>query len=242
MQENVWEKEYRDPKLVTLSNEPAKCLKDFVRFLRRDQGVELSNIKILDLGCGNGKNSFYIADQGLNNKIVGIDISETALKYAEQVAKEKNTSAKDDSVKISTDFIKQSIGVPLKFPDSTFDIALDITSSNSLSEKEREIYLAETNRVLKSGGFLFVRALCKDGDANAKNLLKTHLGKEKDTYIMPELGLTERVFSKEDLIATYSPFFDLLYLDKETHYTKFNGRLYKRNFWASAWRKKSIKI
>ena len=223
MQEHIWEKEYQDPKLVTLSNEPAQSFKDFVRFLRRDQQLDLSNLNILDLGCGNAKNSFYLSEQGVNNKIVGVEISETALKHAKQLAP-------------NGEFLKQSIGTVLPFGDSTFDIVLDVTSSNSLSESEREVYLKEIQRLLKLSGYLFVRALCKDGDKNAQNMLKEFPGKEKDTYIMPDLGLTERVFSRENLIETYSHLGEMLYLDKETHYTKFNNKSYKRNFWVGVWR------
>jgi SAM-dependent methyltransferase len=222
MQEKIWEKEYRNPTLVTLSDIPATCVKDFVRFLRKNNSLD--NLNILDLGCGNGKNSFYIAEQGLNNKIVGIEISETAIKYAGELAP-------------LGDFMKQSIGTSLNFPDHTFDIILDITSSNSLNESERDIYLKEITRLLKPGGYFFLRALCKDGDKNAQNLLISNPGPEKDTYIMPDLGLTERVFSKEDLLETYSVFDEPTYLKKETHYTKFNGRLYKRNFWLVCWGK-----
>ncbi len=224
MQDNTWEKEYRDPKLISLSDEPIKCLKDFVRYLRKEENIELNNLNILDLGCGNAKNSVYIAEQGDNNKVFGIDISPTAIILAKQAYP-------------SGDFRVGNFGKTFPYPDRHFDIILDITSSNSLSESEREIYLSEINRTIKSSGFLFVRALCKDGDSNAKNLLNCNPGKEKDTYIMPELGLTERVFSKEDFISQYSSSFELLYLDKETHYTKFNNRSYKRNFWVSAWRK-----
>lgn len=224
MQEHIWEKEYQNPQLVTLSNEPGQSFKDFMRFLRKEQKLELSNLNILDLGCGNAKNSFYLAEQGLNNKIVGIEISETALKHAKQLAP-------------NGEFFKQSIGRPLPFEDAAFHIIIDSTSSNSLSESEREVYLKEIQRLLKPGGYLFVRTLCKDGDKNAQTLLKMNPGKEKDTYIMPDLGLTERVFSKEDLLATYSSFGEPLYLDKETHYTKFNGRSYKRNFWVGYWGK-----
>ncbi len=224
MELNVWENEYRDPKLVTLSNEPIKSLKDFTRYIRREHNLELSNLNILDLGCGNGKNSIYISEQGDGNKIYGMDISETAIILAKQAYP-------------VGDFRVGNFGKTFPYPDKHFDIILDITSSNSLSEREREVYLSEINRTIKSGGFLFVRALCKDGDSNAKNLLNSNPGKEKDTYIMPELGLTERVFTKEDFIPQYSNSFELLYLDKETHYTKFNNRSYKRNFWISAWRK-----
>lgn len=224
MQENIWEKEYRNPTLVTLSDIPAQCVRDFVRFLRKERKIEIDNLNILDLGCGNGKNSHYISEQGLNNEITGIEISETALKYARELAPDGN-------------FIKQSIGTPLNFPDASFDIILDVTSSNSLNESERTIYLKEIQRLLKPNGYFFLRTLCKDGDKNAQTLLKTNPGKEYDTYIMPELGLTERVFSKEDLIKMYSIFGEPLYLNKETHYTKFNNQSYKRNFWVGVWGK-----
>ncbi len=97
------------------------------------------------------------------------------------------------------------------------------------------MYLSEIKRVLKPNGYFFLRALCKDGDKNAQTLLKTNPGKDKDTYIMPGLGLTERVFSRDDLMKTYSFLGEPLYTDKETHYTKYNGRSYKRNFWVGVW-------
>lgn len=225
MQEHIWEKEYRDPKLVSLSTVPAQCVKDFVRYLRRECHRDLSSLHILDLGCGNGKNSLYISEQGFENHVVGIDISETALSHA------RNLMPQDI-------FLHQSIGKKLPCTNETFDIALDVTASNSLTEVERTVYISETHRVLKPQGYLFVRALCKDGDTNAKNLLKTFPGKEIDTYIMPGLGLTERVFSKEDFINLYTPLFDILYMDKETHYTQFQGKSFKRNFWVVALRKK----
>jgi SAM-dependent methyltransferase len=229
MQEHIWEKEYKNPRLVTLGTEAITAIKDFTRWLRKDRKIDLTGAKILDLGCGNGKNSIYIADQAMNTEVFGIDISKTAVEQATKLALEK---------KIVANFSYGSIGTAFPFPDSHFDIALDVTSSNSLNESEREMYLKETHRVLKPGGYFFVRALCKDGDENAKHLLTSNPGKEKDTYIMPELGLTERVFSKEDFVTNYSLFFTMLYLEKETHYTKFNGRSYKRNFWVAYFQKK----
>ncbi len=166
MQEHIWEKEYQDPKLVTLSNEPAQSFKDFVRFLRKEKKLELSNLSILDLGCGNAKNSFYLAEQGVNNRIVGVEISETALKHAKQLAPRG-------------EFLKQSIGRPLPFEDATFHIILDVTSSNSLSESEREVYLKEIQRLLKPGGYFFLRALCKDGDKTHKTCSRSSLAKKK---------------------------------------------------------------
>ncbi|MDB5258826.1 MAG: SmtA2, SAM-dependent methyltransferase [Candidatus Taylorbacteria bacterium] len=249
MQEHIWEREYRKPKLVTGGNEPQASVKEFLRWIRRGEPgndgdlaksglgpkrlpFPLEKISILDLGCGNGKNSNYICTLDISNRAVGIDISETALNEA-------RAQAYGMEVEEQSQYFKHSIGEKLPFPDASFDIALDVTSSNSLNEKERATYLAEVHRALKPGGYLFVRALCKDGDANAQNLIKMNPGPEKDTYILPGLGLTERVFSKEDFSWVYAGAgFDILYLDKETHYTKFAGRSYKRNFWIAYLQKK----
>ena len=76
-----------------------------------------------------------------------------------------------------------------------------------------------------------MKALCKEGDENAKKLIAQHPGGEKDTYLIQELGLIERVFSKEDFEATYKQFFIILELKKKTSYTRMNNRVYKRNFW-----------
>lgn len=212
-----------------MSDEPQSSVKNFVRWLRKDRALAMAGLHVLDLGCGNGKNSAHFAGLDSSNKIVGIDISETALAYA----REHNAGTQQ------VRYIHQSIGERLPFPDAGFDIALDVTSSNSLNEKERTLFLTETHRVLKPGGYFFVRALCKDADKNAQHLLKHNAGPEKDTYIMPDLGLVERVFSRKDFIETYTATsagpdqFILLYLEKETHYSKVGDRLYKRHFWVA---------
>ncbi len=248
MQKNVWEKEYQNPRLVTGSHEPQTSVKDFLRWLRREQKLPLENIRAIDLGCGNGKNSNYIAGLDFGNSVVGIDISETALKQARFRAHELAEQEKIGATQAT--FEHRSIGEALPFADHSFDVALDVTSSNSLSEKERTLYVSEVHRILKMGGYFFVRALCKDGDKNAAALLVSNPGRENDTYILPEMNLSERVFTREDFIATYtnggipvataSPAharFEILHLEKETHYTKFAGRSYKRNFWVAYLRK-----
>jgi hypothetical protein len=78
---------------------------------------------------------------------------------------------------------------------------------------------------------MFVKALCKDGDKNAENLMTKFPGKEKDMYIMPETGIVERIFSKEDLQKLYSKNFEILNLERKSSYTQFQGKPYKRFFW-----------
>lgn len=227
-QGNVWDQEYRAPKLVTLSQEPHNDVRKFWKFLKKESRGTETNLRVLDLGSGTGKHSFYFAELGAT--VTGIEISETALK----IAKERKAAQK-----VSVTFLQGDIGKKYPFEDASFDIILDVLSSNSLSEQERAVYLVESYRVLKKSGWFMIKILCKDGDANARALLATNPGKEKDTYTIREIGLTEHVFSKKDLETTYGEFFLIRKLEKNSSYTLLNSRRYKRNFWVAYCQKKS---
>lgn len=222
-----WEKEYQNPRFITGHSEPQKFIFRFLKYLRREVGIEISDWKVLDLGCGSGRNANYLASQGA--EVTGIEISDTALKLARAKAKEKN---------LKIDYRIGDIGSRFNFPDNYFDLVLDVTSSNALNESEREMYLSEVERVLQPKGYFFVRALCKDGDNNAKKMLKLFPGKECDTYVMPEIGLVERVFSQADFRDLYSRKFRIIKLIKESSYSIFGKQKYKRNFWIAYLQKK----
>ena len=144
------------------------------------------------------------------------------------LAKSRASAMKIDS---SVNYIVGDIGVNYSFRNGSFDLVLDITSSNSLNNEARNNYIKEVDRVLKRDGYLFVRGLRKDGDKNAKNLLKLYPGPEHDTYIIKELNLTERVFSEKDFRQFYGQYFKIKKLLKKSGYAKFQGQNYKRNYW-----------
>lgn len=218
-QANVWEREYRNPKLVTKRDSPQADTLRFLKFLKKEEKCIVRDKNILDLGCGTGRNSNYLSENG--NNVIGIEISKTALDIAKSRARDLN---------LKVDYRFGDIGEPYGIKEESIDIILDVTSSNSLDEKGRDVYLKECSRVLKLGGYFFVRALCKDGNKNVKNLLKDSPGKEYDTYIIKDIGLAERVFSREDFINMYSKYFKILHLGKKTSYTTFNNRIYKRDY------------
>jgi SAM-dependent methyltransferase len=219
-QSEVWEREYKNPKLLTKKAEPQTDVKNFLKFLRKQQGVEIEGQSALDLGSGTGRNGNYLGRLGAVVK--GIELSPTAVSLARERA-----DGKDWPV----DYQVGNFGTTLPFPDHSFDIILDVMSSNSLNESERRIYLMETNRVLKKNGYFFVKSLCKNADKNAKNLLLKFPGAESDTYINTDMDLVERVFSETDLRVMYGNFFKILRLMKKTNYVRFRGQSYKRNYW-----------
>ena len=220
-QGSIWEKEYQNPKLLAPTNKPQKDTLKFFKYLRKKQDLKLENEPtILDIGSGNGRNANYLASMGAN--VSGIEISQTAVNIATEEARKQQ---------ISVAYKLRSFGNEFPFEDNTFDIAIDVTSSNSLNEEERKTYLEELHRTLKPEGFFFLKTLCLDGDKNAKQLIKQSPGPEPNTYKMKEIGLVERVFTEQEIKNLYTPYFDILELTKKESYTRMNGRSYKRHFW-----------
>jgi len=227
-QEKVWENEYRnESRLITKHNEPQKTFLRFLKYYKKKIGKDFSKINVFDAGCGTGRNANHLASMGFN--VSACDISSSAISIAKERARNAN---------LEIDYGICDLGRVLKYSDTSIDLALDVTSSNSLDEKGRKTFISEVSRVLKEDGYLYVRALCLDGDKNAKNLIKNHPGKEENTYKMPGLGLVEKVFSKEEFQERYSRYFEIEKLIKESGYTKFGGQSYKRNFWVGYLRKK----
>jgi len=218
---DVWEREYRNPLLLTLGGKPRTDLVVFLRYLRKQKFLNEGWVA-LDLGSGTGRNSLYLASKGM--KVTGFELSQAAL----DIAKENAEKANEKIV-----FKKQNIGEAYPLENASQDLVLDIMSSNSLNEGERDIYLKEVSRVLKKEGYFFMRALAKEGDQNAKELIKMFPGREKDTYVMPGMGLTERVFSEEDFKELYGKYFTIIKLERVSHYAQYNNRSYKRFYWVA---------
>lgn len=213
---NAWEKEYEEKKLVNLGTEPQEDTKRFVKWLRKDRGVILENLKVLDAGCGNGRNSFYLHEQG--SVTTGYDIASNVISEA------KNRDR-------SLNFFVHDMSDELKFADDSFDLVLDVTSSNSLNSKDRQKYLKETFRVLKSGGYMFLKTLCLEGDENAKYLIKNSPAKEVGMYKLPGTEITEKPFTEKEIREIYIEYADFLKIEKKFSYTRMNNRSYKRAFW-----------
>ncbi|MCB9798907.1 class I SAM-dependent methyltransferase [Candidatus Nomurabacteria bacterium] len=219
-QEHVWEKEYRNPQFVTKFDKPQPFILALAKYIRKQKKWKWDEVRVLDLGSGTGRNSVYFAQKGAH--VTGIEISPSAVHFAKLLASKNNL---DISYRIGS-FGKTFDGIL----DEKVDLVLDVTSSNSLDEQEREVYLHEVSRVLSKDGLFFVRGLLKDGDQNAKVLLQEYPGSEKDTYVMPSVGLQERVFSQEDFYALYKKYFSIIKFEKTQSYMSVGGKTFKRRF------------
>ncbi len=95
---------------------------------------------LLDVGCGTGRIVKYFCDKGY--KAIGCDNYNEALKAARKINK-KNSIVKASAIK-------------LPFKNTSFDMIISISVIEHLTSKDAEKFIKEANRVLKSGGFIFL--------------------------------------------------------------------------------------
>ncbi len=110
--------------------------------------------KSLDIGCGNGRNSRYLAAQGF--KAVGIDISDESIRWAEELSgKCENPPA----------FERVSL---LEYVDDlkSFDLILDSGCFHHIKPHRREQYLTRVLDYLKDDGYFLMTCFNPDGGAN----------------------------------------------------------------------------
>jgi ubiquinone/menaquinone biosynthesis C-methylase UbiE len=106
-----------------------------------------SSGRVLDLGCGEGLFSLLFAAQGF--QVVGVDISPSAVEWAQQRAQQQGFS--------NTTFIVGDVTHLTDLPRNDFDLVLSVHCYHCLTKpSDRSAHLQEAWRVLKPGGvFLF---------------------------------------------------------------------------------------
>lgn len=216
-QREFWNKEYETSAHLALSTAPSEDLGKFTRFLERGYKKEYLNprVKALDLGCGNGRNLIYLAEnwgiQGL-----GYDTSDVAIKAAREASKG-----------LPIEYEVRSITEPLPLPDESVVFVLDMMTSHFLKKEQRDALLAEILRVLRPGGWLFFKSFLADEDRNVKRLLREYPASEEGAYIHPKLGVYEYVWTEDDIYTVFEPFFEIHKLTKSHKHIK-RGRAAKR--------------
>lgn len=216
---DFWNKEYRNPKHLALSDNQSEDLEKWTRWLGRnaEQPVLTNRAKVLDLGCGNGRNLIYLAKE-FAVKGHGYDISEEAISQAAKRARAEN---------LPLTFEVRALTEPLPHADESIDVILDMMSSHFLIESEREAFRTEVLRVLKPGGWFFFKSFIAEGDLHVKRLLKENAADEQGAYIHPRLGVYEYVWTEQAIYDFFGPHFEIHKVEK-SHKHISHGKAFKR--------------
>jgi SAM-dependent methyltransferase len=218
-----WNKEYQTAAHFALSMNPSEDLEKFCRFLERGEGKKSLNVtmKALDIGCGNGRNLFYLADTyGVRG--IGRDISDEAIKQA------KIEEAKRGYPEGAMDFKVGSIEDPIDLPDKSVKLVLDMMVSHFLREEGRKNLKKEVLRVLKPGGWYFFKTFLADEDQNVERLLREFPADEPGSYIHPRMGVYEHVYSEAEIYEFFEPEFTIHKIERSYRHVTTDGRAHKR--------------
>lgn len=101
--------------------------------------------KVLELGCGAGRNAIYLAKQGCS--VVGVDVSDRALQLAQERVDEAN---------INVEFIASNI-FELDLQEESFDFIYDSGCFHHIAPHRRVTYIELIHTLLKPNGYF---ALC----------------------------------------------------------------------------------
>ncbi len=215
--QQFWNKEYKTGEHLQLSDEPAEDLEKFCRFLERNYGKRFLNVttRALDLGSGNGRNLIMLAKE-YGMRAVGYDISDEGVKIAKRA-----------SEGLPILYTVRSIEGILDEKDSSVNIVLDMMTSHFLKEKDREFLRDEILRVLKPGGWLFFKSFLADEDLHVARLLREHPADEKDSYIHPEIGVLEHVWTNQSVQEFFEPYFEIHKIERSHKHMK-DGKAFKR--------------
>ena len=175
-----WELAWKEQRWAETSP-PLPVIVDFTNDLKRE-GAK----RVLDLGCGAGRHSILLADEGF--QVVALDISETALKTLEARLK----SASIDNVTL----VKHEMW-DLPFVDDYFDgvICTNVLHHGKLAQIKQAT--KEVHRVMKRGASAFVVAL-STADFRRGNGERL----ERNTFVFTkgeERGIIHHFFPRKEL-------------------------------------------
>ena len=138
------------------------------------------NVRILDIGCGNGKMLGYLQEK-IGAYIHGFDYSEKAIKTAQFLFPEKS------------EFREGIIG-EIDYPEESFDVI--ISMDTMYFAKDMTAFVAQVKKWLKKGGVFFVGYQEGDVMPKTENIHTTMLSKAFVMNVMnyEAIDITEQTY------------------------------------------------
>jgi SAM-dependent methyltransferase len=188
---------------------------DVIRFMARNfYKAKRSEIKVLDIGCGGGANTWYLVREGFDT--YAFDVSPTAVKKAKELV--TSMCGENHNLQLAIHNITVGNAVRMPYTDDFFDVLIDsaVIYANTIENINKSF--TECHRILKSDGLLFCTGLFNAETSGRE----TGVEIEKNTFIdLKEGCLAGRAcahfFTENELDAIMSQNgFDLISKDKVT--------------------------
>jgi len=189
-QKLIWEQEHRGPKtFVRLhSDQPSSPISNFIKLLK-DAGYRPKSTRVLDIGCGKGRNSIYLAKQGFT--VIGADFSTEAVKEAKKRSLALGLS--------NLSFTELDITKQWNF-EFKFDAIVDCNATICIPNPGRQEAINFAHDALNAGGYYLFYGI------SPTNLVKKYPGPEINSGIFPGSGKFEKQYPKGELFKAYKQF------------------------------------
>lgn len=177
-----WDKRYGEEQ--PYREKPAT---EIVNRFFKEHGDELQGEKILEIGCGNGRNLRHLAEQGYDT--YGLEISEEAVKQIQEDFKKEGLAAE----------VQRGSFYNTPYKDERFGCVMSINVFQHNDWEGAERAFQEASRVLKNNGLLLlsVRSTSRDVPENREDV------PDKGITFIPKQGTKEGIklhhFSEEEI-------------------------------------------
>ena len=198
-----WDKVYSE-KFMTMWYPNEDIIRFCARLIQKKLTHDRYEVKrkverVLDLGCGNGRNALYFAAQGI--KASGVDISPSAIRWAKEWAEKQNLEA---------DFQVADI-VALPFESGYFDAAVSHGVLDHVPISVARKAAEEVHRTLKPNGLFYC-------DLRGSEDFEYGLGNEVEpnTFMLDhgfEEGLVQHFFTRQEIDKLIDGLFRVLYIE-----------------------------
>ncbi|WP_305453055.1 class I SAM-dependent methyltransferase [Bacillus mycoides] len=118
----------------------------------------LNSGKVLELGCGPGRNAIYFAENGC--LVDAVDLSKESIHWAIERAKEKN---------VNVNFIHDNI-FDLQIEEGTYDIVYDSGCFHHIAPHRRMSYINLVKKALKPGGYFAITCFVQGGELGGADI------------------------------------------------------------------------
>ncbi len=228
-QQQIWADEHKTAQALpsemssTKQLEPSGLVVQFHNLLKK---MGLLSGKVIDIGAGKGRNTFFMAEQGY--EVFAMDYIPEAIAF---ISNETISRGLAENIHTSCHAMDQK----WPFENNFFDIAIDSFASIDIETKlGREVYCRELYRTLRPGGIAMVSVVAAEDEMEAE-MMKQSPGGEKNSSIWPQNGKFQKNYDEQELREFYSQFeiLELQKINKKAHklgrdFTATNYRLVLR--------------
>lgn len=149
-----WDQFYsnRERGIPFFTNKPDENLVEYYERKIIDTG------KVLELGCGPGRNAIYLSNHGFD--VDAVDLSELSIQWANERAKNRN---------LHVNFIQKNI-FDFEIQEGVYDMVYDSGCFHHIAPHRRMNYLSLIQKALKPGGVFGLTCFVEGGELGGSDI------------------------------------------------------------------------